>query len=185
MTYQNLLRRNEDGRKIPNQLFTTYLPSKSRKQPSKVSHVLRFFCLVDRMENSGRLGYACLNTILRATKPEPIFCSRTCRKDTIHKNGIDFAKDLGKQNARDLCKLIQVLSTQSIERRHSNSFSSGMRRTISSSFESPPRCFLSPPTANLDTIWSMRKTNSKYESCLHHIFQKPLLTTVISLPGCW
>ncbi|KAI0078030.1 UV-endonuclease UvdE [Panus rudis PR-1116 ss-1] len=55
----------------------------------------------------GRLGYACLNTILRATKPDAIFCSRTCRKDTIHKNGLDFAKDLGKQNARDLCKLIQ------------------------------------------------------------------------------
>lgn len=26
----------------------------------------------------GRLGYACLNTILRAQKP-PVFCSRTCR----------------------------------------------------------------------------------------------------------
>ncbi|KAF9781404.1 UV-endonuclease UvdE-domain-containing protein [Thelephora terrestris] len=55
----------------------------------------------------GRLGYACLNTILRTAKPNPIFCSRTCRIDTIEKNGLDFAKNLGLQNARDLCKLIQ------------------------------------------------------------------------------
>ncbi|ETW77497.1 hypothetical protein HETIRDRAFT_37134 [Heterobasidion irregulare TC 32-1] len=55
----------------------------------------------------GRLGYACLNTILRETKPEPTFCSRTCRLATIAKNGLDFAKDLGIQNVRDLSKLIQ------------------------------------------------------------------------------
>ncbi len=57
---------------------------------------------------TGRLGYACLNTVLRAIKPDPIFCSRTCRKDTIHKNGIDFAKELGLKNTRDLTKLIEV-----------------------------------------------------------------------------
>ncbi|PSR73228.1 hypothetical protein PHLCEN_2v10888 [Hermanssonia centrifuga] len=55
----------------------------------------------------GRLGYACLNTVLRAEKPESIFCSRTCRKDTITKNGLDFAKSLGLQNCRDLVKLIE------------------------------------------------------------------------------
>ncbi|CAL1710108.1 unnamed protein product [Somion occarium] len=55
----------------------------------------------------GRLGYACLNTLLRALKPDSVFCSRTCRKDTIHKNGLDFAKDLGRQNASDLYKLIE------------------------------------------------------------------------------
>ncbi|KZV67692.1 UV-endonuclease UvdE [Peniophora sp. CONT] len=55
----------------------------------------------------GRLGYACLNTILRNSKPDPTFCSRTCRLETIRKNGLDFAKDLGKQNARDLLKLVQ------------------------------------------------------------------------------
>ncbi|KAI0258578.1 UV-endonuclease UvdE-domain-containing protein [Gloeopeniophorella convolvens] len=55
----------------------------------------------------GRLGYACLNTILRVTKPDPIFCSRTCRIDTILKNGLDFAKNLGIQNTKDLAKLIQ------------------------------------------------------------------------------
>ncbi|KZT63510.1 UV-endonuclease UvdE [Daedalea quercina L-15889] len=56
---------------------------------------------------TGRLGYACLNTILRATKPEPIFCSRTCRLETIKKNGIEFAKDLGLKNARDLKEMIE------------------------------------------------------------------------------
>ena len=57
------------------------------------------------------MGYACLNTILRNSKPDPTFCSRTCRLDTIRKNGLDFAKDLGKQNARDLLKLVQVSSS--------------------------------------------------------------------------
>ncbi|KAI9509535.1 UV-endonuclease UvdE-domain-containing protein [Russula earlei] len=59
----------------------------------------------------GRLGYACLNTVLRAVKPDPIFCSRkpnrTCRINTILKHGLDFAKDLGIRNTRDLAKLIQ------------------------------------------------------------------------------
>lgn len=65
---------------------------------------------VERKETkyTGRLGYACLNTILRATKPEPVFCSRTCRLDTIKKNGIQFAKDLGLKNARDLRQMIEV-----------------------------------------------------------------------------
>ncbi len=72
---------------------------------------------------------ACLNTILRSSKPDPIFCSRcvailhipraaprkvlttstrTCRIDTILKRGLDFAKDLGTRNVKDLAKLIQV-----------------------------------------------------------------------------
>ncbi|TFY51902.1 hypothetical protein EVJ58_g10319, partial [Rhodofomes roseus] len=64
---------------------------------------------VERKETkfTGRLGYACLNTILRATKPEPIFCSRTCRLETIRKNGIEFAKELGLKNARDLKEMIE------------------------------------------------------------------------------
>ncbi|OSX56809.1 hypothetical protein POSPLADRAFT_1050471 [Postia placenta MAD-698-R-SB12] len=56
---------------------------------------------------TGRLGYACLNTILRVRKPEPVFCSRTCRLDTIRKNGIEFAKDLGRRNATDLLEMIE------------------------------------------------------------------------------
>ncbi|KAJ3552911.1 hypothetical protein NM688_g3903 [Phlebia brevispora] len=35
------------------------------------------------------------------------FKGRTCRLDTIRKNGLDFAKNLGLQNSRDLYKLIE------------------------------------------------------------------------------
>ncbi|KAJ7879630.1 UV-endonuclease UvdE-domain-containing protein [Mycena olivaceomarginata] len=57
----------------------------------------------------GRLGYACLNTVLRNRKPtkDAVFCSRTCRLDTIKKNGIDYVKDLGRKNVEDLLTMIQ------------------------------------------------------------------------------
>ncbi|KAK4050897.1 hypothetical protein OIO90_004873 [Microbotryomycetes sp. JL221] len=54
----------------------------------------------------GRLGYACLNTILRKEEKPSIFCSRTCRIDTIKKEGMEFLKNLGKQNITDLAKII-------------------------------------------------------------------------------
>ncbi|KAF3318165.1 hypothetical protein TWF173_008900 [Orbilia oligospora] len=62
----------------------------------------------------GRLGFACLNTYLRSANP-PIFCSRTCRLDTIHKHdtesgpggGLAYVKSLGFQNATDLGHLIR------------------------------------------------------------------------------
>ncbi|KAF4597939.1 hypothetical protein EYR38_006331 [Pleurotus pulmonarius] len=57
----------------------------------------------------GRLGYACLNTILRNKKPatDAVFCSRTCRLDTIKEKGIDFVKDLGVKNVEDLLTIIE------------------------------------------------------------------------------
>ncbi|KAJ7141292.1 UV-endonuclease UvdE-domain-containing protein [Mycena epipterygia] len=57
----------------------------------------------------GRLGYACLNTVLRNKKPakDSIFCSRTCRLDSIKKNGIEWVKDLGRKNTEDLLTMIQ------------------------------------------------------------------------------
>ncbi|KAF8973043.1 UV-endonuclease UvdE-domain-containing protein [Flammula alnicola] len=57
----------------------------------------------------GRLGYACLNTVLRNKKPatESIFCSRTCRLESCKKNGVEFAKDLGRRNVEDLLTVIQ------------------------------------------------------------------------------
>lgn len=54
----------------------------------------------------GRLGYACLNTVLRTQKP-PVFCSRTCRLDTIRTKGLDYAKELALQNINDLKALIE------------------------------------------------------------------------------
>ncbi|CAG8574041.1 10583_t:CDS:10, partial [Diversispora eburnea] len=53
----------------------------------------------------GRLGYACLNVYLRNKKP-PIFCSRTCRISTIKEKGLDYVKELGRQNAKDLMALL-------------------------------------------------------------------------------
>lgn len=57
----------------------------------------------------GRLGYACLNTVLRNKKPasEAVFCSRTCRLDSLKKNGIEWVKDIGRRNVEDLLTLIQ------------------------------------------------------------------------------
>ncbi|GAA5998629.1 uncharacterized protein JCM10292_007113 [Rhodotorula paludigena] len=56
----------------------------------------------------GRLGYACLNTILRKQKP-PVFCSRTCRLDTVAKEdkGVPYLKELTRQNIKDLKTIIE------------------------------------------------------------------------------
>ncbi|KAF8629869.1 hypothetical protein AX15_003228 [Amanita polypyramis BW_CC] len=66
---------------------------------------------VERRETTfrGRLGYACLNTVLRNKKPtsEAIFCSRTCRLDSLLKNGIDWVKELGRKNVLDLISIIE------------------------------------------------------------------------------
>ncbi|KAG2015431.1 endonuclease Uve1 [Coprinopsis cinerea AmutBmut pab1-1] len=57
----------------------------------------------------GRLGYACLNTVLRNKYPsdESVFCSRTCRIDSIKKNGVEWLKELGRKNVQDLLTVIQ------------------------------------------------------------------------------
>ncbi|KAK7005941.1 UV-damage endonuclease [Favolaschia claudopus] len=57
----------------------------------------------------GRLGYACLNTVLRNKRPakDAVFCSRTCRLESIKKNGMDWVKDLGRKNVEDLLTMIQ------------------------------------------------------------------------------
>ncbi|KAG8908806.1 hypothetical protein FRB99_003044 [Tulasnella sp. 403] len=71
---------------------------------------------VERKETTfkGRLGYACLNTILRNLKPDPIFCSRTCRISTIKEKGMKFVYELGLQNVRDLAKMIEWNETNKI-----------------------------------------------------------------------
>lgn len=53
---------------------------------------------------TGRLGYACINTVLRG---EGVFTSRTCRLATIKQNGIGFAKDLAAANVRDIAPHIE------------------------------------------------------------------------------
>ncbi|KAK7473250.1 hypothetical protein VKT23_001348 [Stygiomarasmius scandens] len=73
---------------------------------------------VERKETKfrGRLGYACLNTVLRNKKPasDAVFCSRTCRIDTIKKNGMEWVKELGRKNVQDLITMIQWNEENSI-----------------------------------------------------------------------
>lgn len=54
----------------------------------------------------GRLGYACLNTVLRNQDP-PVFCSRNIRIKTIDEKGLAFVKDLALQNVRDIIPLLE------------------------------------------------------------------------------
>ena len=51
-----------------------------------------------------QLGFACINTELRE---KGVFCSRTARLKTFQEQGVDFIKDLIKQNIKDLEELIQ------------------------------------------------------------------------------
>ncbi|KAG6375502.1 UV-endonuclease UvdE [Boletus reticuloceps] len=93
-----------------NTVTDSEVPPKKRKRACKPEPI---YIIPDVEKKAtpfrGRLGYACLNTVLRTRKPanEAIFCSRTCRIDTIKKNGIDWVKDLGRQNAEDMLKIIE------------------------------------------------------------------------------
>jgi UV DNA damage endonuclease len=57
----------------------------------------------------GRLGYACINTVLRNRKPaaEAVFCGRTARLDTIRKKGLEVVKELGRRNVCDLLTILR------------------------------------------------------------------------------
>ncbi|ORY73221.1 UV-endonuclease UvdE-domain-containing protein [Leucosporidium creatinivorum] len=89
---------------------TAETPVKKKRAPRKMKPKEPVVYVIPEVEKRvttyrGRLGYACLNTILRKEKPS-VFCSRTCRIDSIKKNGMDFLKELGRQNMADLHKLI-------------------------------------------------------------------------------
>ncbi|KAF8635189.1 hypothetical protein AX17_003965 [Amanita inopinata Kibby_2008] len=89
------------------------LPSVKRPRKKRASKPEPVYVIPDvqRKETTfrGRLGYACLNTILRNKKPasEAVFCSRTCRLDSLYKNGIDWVKELGRKNVQDLITIIE------------------------------------------------------------------------------
>jgi hypothetical protein len=46
--------------------------------------------------------------VLRATNPDSIFCSRTCRIASIEEEGLELPKGLALMNARDLKVMIEV-----------------------------------------------------------------------------
>jgi hypothetical protein len=70
-----------------------------------------------------------LNTVLRATKPESIFCSRTCRIASIEEEGLELPKGLALMNARDLKVMIEVGLLPRICALHWLTRGSGMSRT--------------------------------------------------------
>mgnify|MGYP003629944224 CR=1 FL=1 len=53
-----------------------------------------------------RLGYACINMELSASKPEKITCNRGMIKRTFLAKGIDYASELSLKNTSDLIKII-------------------------------------------------------------------------------
>ena len=55
---------------------------------------------------SGRLGYACLNSLLRSYST-PIFCSRTLRLATLSEQGQSYVQALALQNLADLHTLVK------------------------------------------------------------------------------
>ncbi|WRT69727.1 UV damage endonuclease UvdE [Kwoniella shivajii] len=81
-----------------------------KKRKAKV-HVKKVYEIPDVEKKTttfkGRLGYACLNTVLRGEKPESIFCSRTCRIASIEEEGMELPKGLALMNVRDLKTMIQ------------------------------------------------------------------------------
>ncbi|ODN74488.1 UV damage endonuclease UvdE, variant [Cryptococcus amylolentus CBS 6039] len=90
---------DEDGNEIVKK------KRKARVYPKKVYEIPD----VERKTThfKGRLGYACLNTVLRGNKPDSIFCSRTCRIASIEEEGMELPKGLAMMNVRDLKTMIQ------------------------------------------------------------------------------
>ncbi|KAJ7049655.1 UV-endonuclease UvdE-domain-containing protein [Mycena amicta] len=87
--------------------------SPSPKKAARTQAVDTTYVIVDVVHKQttfkGRLGYACLNTILRNQKPAKtaVYCSRTCRLDSIKTNGVEWLKDIGRRNVEDLLTMIQ------------------------------------------------------------------------------
>ncbi|GJE93486.1 UV-endonuclease UvdE [Phanerochaete sordida] len=81
-------------------------PRKRRKKGEPVVYDIPSITEFKTTNFEGRLGYACLNTVLRQQDP-PVFCSRTCRLATLKEKGLAYAQELGRQNARDLKAMVQ------------------------------------------------------------------------------
>ncbi|KAF8160729.1 UV-endonuclease UvdE-domain-containing protein [Crassisporium funariophilum] len=87
---------------------TSSKPKRARKPREEPVYVIPDI-EVKETTFKGRLGYACLNTVMRNKKPasDSVFCSRTCRLDSLNKNGMEWVKDLGRKNVEDLLTIIQ------------------------------------------------------------------------------
>lgn len=58
----------------------------------------------EKQKHNLLLGYCCINMHLR---DHGIFCSRTCRLDTIKQRGIQYSYDLANQNLQDLATIFK------------------------------------------------------------------------------
>lgn len=63
------------------------------------------------LDKNLNIGYCCINTELRKLG---IFTSRTCRLDTVEKNGIDYIYNLAFQNINDLASVFRWNHTHNI-----------------------------------------------------------------------
>ncbi|UZJ56687.1 hypothetical protein CBS101457_006007 [Exobasidium rhododendri] len=111
------VRRGKNGRKIAKR-------KKKTKEPvvyTIPSVPSRDFCTEgpigkreERKEGfKGRLGYACLNTILRSQDPA-VFCSRNVRIKTIEEKGLEWVKSLALQNVKDIIPLLEFNAANNI-----------------------------------------------------------------------
>jgi UV DNA damage endonuclease len=62
--------------------------------------------LSQQQKNNLCLGYCCINVTLRSQK-DSVFCSRTCRLETLVQKGIEYSYYLAKQNLDDLEKIFK------------------------------------------------------------------------------
>lgn len=111
------VKRNKNGRKIA---------KRKKKVKEPIVYVIpdvpsRDFCTEGPVERraerkdgfKGRLGYACLNTILRNQDP-PVFCSRNVRIKTIEEKGLEWVKELALQNVKDIIPLLEFNAANNI-----------------------------------------------------------------------
>ncbi|KAJ7646795.1 UV-endonuclease UvdE-domain-containing protein [Roridomyces roridus] len=80
-------------------IYPAASPKKQRKPRQPKPEPVYVIPEVEKKETTfkGRLGPA----------KDAVFCSRTCRIDSIKKNGIDWVKELGRKNVEDLLTMIQ------------------------------------------------------------------------------
>ncbi|KAI6166086.1 UV-endonuclease UvdE-domain-containing protein [Pisolithus thermaeus] len=111
LTEKGSPRRKSTKRSITDCQVDEYVPTGRQKKKRESTPASWDILDVEKKDTAfrGRLGYACLNTLLRSKKPaaEAIFCSRTCRIESIKKKGVDWVKDLGQKNAEDMLKIIE------------------------------------------------------------------------------
>lgn len=108
------VRRAKNGRKLPKKkakkpkvYVIPDVPKRDFRQEYRPDSTDDFSSKAARSQGFvGRIGYACLNTVLRTADP-PVFSSRTARIKSIDEKGLDWVKELALQNCRDIIPMLQ------------------------------------------------------------------------------